>query len=74
MCLYRYSSGAKSFTQIPAKSLSIQVDGIQINKECWNQGKGTKLPSKTDSNLRKGTTTNSKSDLLKKGSPKPARR
>ncbi|XP_065063681.1 uncharacterized protein LOC135690133 [Rhopilema esculentum] len=72
--LFKYSSGAKSFTQIPAKSLSIQVDGIQINKECWSQGKGTKLPSKTDSNLRKGAATSSKSDLLKKGSPKPVRR
>eukprot|EP00794_Sanderia_malayensis_P011804 gene11804-13027_t len=73
--LFKYSSGGKSFSQIPAKSLSIQVDGIMIKKGCWQSSKATSLPSKTDSNLKKGQTSySSRSEMLKKGSPKAARR
>ena len=71
-CISRYSSGAKAFSQIHAKSLSIQVDGFQIKKEFWQSTK-TQPPSKTDSNFRKGSST-SRVDHVGKGSYKPIRR
>ena len=48
---FRYNSGGKEFSEIPAKSFSLSVDGFTLQKSCWQSNKPS-VSSKTVSNYK----------------------
>ncbi|XP_046864969.1 uncharacterized protein LOC124459555 isoform X3 [Xenia sp. Carnegie-2017] len=52
--LYKYNSGCKEFSKIPAKTFSLSVDGFTIQKSFWQTSKPS-VASKTASNFKQSS-------------------
>ncbi|XP_028405927.1 calmodulin-regulated spectrin-associated protein 1-B-like isoform X2 [Dendronephthya gigantea] len=52
--LYKYNSGGKEFSKIPAKGFSLSVDGFTLHKSCWQSNKPP-VASKTSSNFKQSS-------------------